>query len=242
MNTIKRLFIVIGFVVAGAQLSSCQTGAGNGGKISTEEFARKIGLEQDPQIIDVRTHEEFEGGYIKGAENIDWNGSDFEGKINKFKKEKAVYVYCLSGGRSGAAASKMKSLGFKEIYDLKGGMLAWNNANLPVAKNSDKPEKPGMSLEEYDQKINSDKLVLVDFNAPWCAPCKKMAPMLEEVATENAEKLALLKINADENKELVKAMKITDLPVLILYKKGKKIYQKTGLTEKQELLNVIEKN
>ncbi|MGZ3902884.1 MAG: thioredoxin domain-containing protein, partial [Bacteroidia bacterium] len=181
-------------------------------------------------------------GFIQGAENIDWNSEDFESKINKLKKEKAVYVYCLSGGRSGAAASKMKSLGFKNVYDLKGGMLAWNNANQPVTKTSGKSEKTGMSLEEYDQKINSDKLVLVDFNAPWCAPCKKMAPMLEELSIENKDKLVLLKINADENKELVNAMKITDLPVLIFYKKGKSIYQKTGLTEKQELLNVIAKD
>ncbi|MGZ3861927.1 MAG: thioredoxin [Bacteroidia bacterium] len=243
MKTVKKTLIALSFLIAGAQLSSCQTGtAEKGGKISVDEFSKKINSEKDPQIIDVRTPEEVAGGYIKGAENIDWNGDNFVGRINKFKKEKAVYVYCLSGGRSSAAAAKMKSLGFQEVYDLKGGMMAWNNADMPVVKTSDTPEKTGMSLSEYDQKINSEKLVLVDFNAPWCAPCKKMAPMLEELEAENKNKLVMVKINVDENKELAKALKITDLPVLILYKNGKSVYQKTGFTEKKELVNVLEKN
>tara|TARA_R110002050_G_scaffold3484_1_gene18367 strand:+ start:555 stop:899 length:345 start_codon:yes stop_codon:yes gene_type:complete len=78
------------------------------------------------QLIDVRTANEYNTGYIKKAKNIDVFSGKFTSEVNKLDKEKPVYVYCRSGGRSKRASKKIAALGFKEIYDLKGGILNYN--------------------------------------------------------------------------------------------------------------------
>lgn len=244
MKRLKTILLFTGLSILGVNFSSCQNTTNShqvssGGKISVNEFEQKLNSEKNVQLIDVRTPEEYESGFIKGAKNIDWNGAGFETEINKLDKTKTVYVYCLGGGRSGSAAARMKELGFKDIYDLQGGMMAWNNAGKPVITPNNAQKEKGMSEEEFNQLIKSDKFVLVDFNAPWCGPCKKMAPMLEELSNEQKSKMQLVKINIDANKELAKKLKIEELPTLILYYKGVIFWKKSGLTEKGEILQKL---
>lgn len=75
------------------------------------------------QLVDVRTPEEFEAGHIENALNIDFFSEHFSANFEKLDKDKPVYIYCKSGNRSGKAAIKLEELGFKKIYDLKGGFL-----------------------------------------------------------------------------------------------------------------------
>lgn len=75
------------------------------------------------QLIDVRTPKEFRSGYIKGAKNIDFFSGKFVTEFNRLNKDKPVYLYCRSGSRSRQTAKRLMNLGFKEIYDLKGGIL-----------------------------------------------------------------------------------------------------------------------
>jgi len=77
-------------------------------------------------ILDVRTAEEFESGYIKGALNLDIRGgADFLVSIEKLDKSKSYFVYCRSGARSGQACQLMSQMGFSAVYNLEGGVLAW---------------------------------------------------------------------------------------------------------------------
>ena len=77
-------------------------------------------------ILDVRTAEEFESGYIKGALNMDIReGSDFVASIETLDKSKSYFVYCRSGARSWQACQLMSQLGFSAVYNLDGGVLAW---------------------------------------------------------------------------------------------------------------------
>ena len=77
-------------------------------------------------ILDVRTEEEFESGYIKGALNIDIRGgADFLASIESLDKSKSYFVYCRSGARSGQACQLMSQMGFSAVYNLDGGVLAW---------------------------------------------------------------------------------------------------------------------
>ena len=78
------------------------------------------------QLIDVRTPEEYEAGHIEKAINVDFLADDFETAIQKVKMNRPVFIYCRSGGRSGQAAQVMSKLGFKKVYDLKGGYLEWS--------------------------------------------------------------------------------------------------------------------
>ena len=213
-------------------------------KLNAIEFSRNINTVNFAQIIDVRTREEFSEGYITNAINLNWNDSSFVAEVLKLNKNKPVYVYCLAGGISANAAIKLKELGFKFVYDLKGGMNAWRNANLPVFHigNVSLVDKKGIDRTEFNNIINQKGLVLVDVYAPWCGPCKKMAPYLEEITFERKNKLTFLKINNDDNQEIVRFLLVDELPTLILYKNGKRVYTNIGLISKEDLLKVIDAN
>ncbi|MFL9830854.1 rhodanese-like domain-containing protein [Flavobacterium sp. ST-87] len=93
--------------------------------VEVAAFAKEIKTTQKPQIIDVRTPEEFTEGHIDTAQNINWLGDQFTQNAEKLNKDKPVYVYCRSGKRSLKASEKLAELGFKEIYNLDGGYLKW---------------------------------------------------------------------------------------------------------------------
>ena len=90
-----------------------------------EKHEFQVLMNQDVQLIDVRTSEEYSKGFIEEAQNIDYNSTDFANKISKLNKNKPVLLYCAMGGRSSKASKVFKSQGFKKIYDLKGGFLSW---------------------------------------------------------------------------------------------------------------------
>ncbi len=78
------------------------------------------------QLVDVRTQREFRSGHIGRAVNIDFfKGREFAQAFEKFDKQKPLYLYCRSGSRSQKAARKLVAMGFEKVYDLKGGILAW---------------------------------------------------------------------------------------------------------------------
>jgi thioredoxin 1 len=188
--------------------SSCTSGQSTSTNLLAADFQAKIKETEAPVIIDVRTPEEFAGGFIENAININRNGSDFNSKIAEIDKSKPVFVYCLSGGRSGSAAAQMRSEGFKEVYELNGGMMAWRSAALPeTTAQGSAPKSEGMTLEAYNKLINSEKLVLIDFYAEWCGPCKKMAPSLDQISKEMSDKVTIIRIDADKNPGLGTALK-----------------------------------
>ena len=91
--------------------------------------------DSDFQLVDVRTPAEIAQGYIQGAERIDFLADGFEAKIQALDKSKPIAVVCKSGGRSARAALKLKELGFKQIFDVSGGMSSWQAENRPMVKN-----------------------------------------------------------------------------------------------------------
>jgi len=93
-------------------------------KVDVSTFTKGIALENS-QLVDVRTPKEFEQGHIEGAKLIDFYSENFKEKIQQLDKATPVYLYCRSGGRSGKASKLLVELGFKEIYDLKGGYIAY---------------------------------------------------------------------------------------------------------------------
>lgn len=99
-------------------------------KVDVSTFSEKLESLQDVQLVDVRTAEEFAGGAIENAMNIDFYGDDFDTELTKLDKKKPVMVYCQAGapeGRSGQTMAKLKELGFQKVYELDGGYLGWAN-------------------------------------------------------------------------------------------------------------------
>lgn len=199
--------------------------------IAPEAFAKKIKETKNAQILDVRTPEEFASEHIDNAANVNWLGDDFVVKASKYDKSKPVFVYCKSGARSQKASEKLQELGFKTIYTLEGGMLKWNAAGL--SKPSDKII--GMCSQEYSELLNSDKKVLIDFYAEWCAPCKKMTPYLLKMQKDLADKVVIIRLNADENKTLISEMKIDELPTLLLYENKEVKWKHSGFISEEDL-------
>jgi thioredoxin len=217
-------------------LVACQNSNSQSTQVDAKTFAQLIETKKDAQLIDVRTPEEFQSGYINGSLNLDYNGADFKRQVASLDKSKPVLVYCLSGGRSASAARELRNNGFTEVIELKGGIMAWGRDNLPLAGATAKGE--GMNESDFTKLISQSTLTLVDFHAPWCAPCKKMKPILEEIATENAS-LKIQKINVDENKNIATMKKVNVLPTLIIFKNGIEVWRHEGIISKEDLLKAL---
>ena len=84
-------------------------------------------------IIDVRTPEEFAGGHLDDAINLNFNSDAFRDELNKLDKDKTYLIYCRSGNRSAKAHAVMEELGFREVYDM-GGIIDWTAEGFPVVK------------------------------------------------------------------------------------------------------------
>jgi len=122
------------------QLVACQSPDSNNSKSETtdipkvssiyerlepQEFQTKLSAEKKPQLIDVRTPEEYAQGNIEGSLNLNFYDTDFDKKLAQLDKTKTIFVYCKSGGRSKKTAEKLKQMGFNEIYELKTGYMGW---------------------------------------------------------------------------------------------------------------------
>ena len=83
-------------------------------------------------ILDVRTPEEFRQGYIEGATLLDYHAPDFRDRFAALERDASIFMYCRSGNRSSHVLGLADKLGFKRVYDLRGGIVAWKKAGLPL--------------------------------------------------------------------------------------------------------------
>ena len=96
------------------------------------------------------------------------------------------------------------------------------------------------SLNFENEVLNADKPVLLDFYADWCGPCKMLAPVLHEIAEENAGTLKVGKINVDEQMELAMRFQVSSIPMLVVFKDGKAITKSVGYRPKSEIAAMVE--
>ena len=90
------------------------------------------------------------------------------------------------------------------------------------------------------QVLKSDKPVLVDFWAEWCAPCRKIAPLLEEIAGEMGDQVSIVKLNIDENPEVARNYRIMSVPTLTVFKNGEPVQSVAGAKPKGDLVKLVE--
>lgn len=195
-------------------------------------------------FIDVRTKSEFLAEHIKNSGQLNYYALDFKKKLLLLPRNQPIYLYCNTGYRSQKAAEYLIKKGYKNIYNLEHGIMEWNLRELPVVEGdiSLLGKENIMKFGDYKKLIASSELIFIDFYAPWCAPCRKMMPMIDSLKTEYHGKIKIVKVNADVSKKLVKELKLISVPYLVLYKNKQLLFQKKGMATKQELISIFKKH
>jgi rhodanese-related sulfurtransferase len=103
-------------------------------RISSADFAQRVTAGQSI-LLDIRTPDEFATGHIAKAQVIDFYATDFSAKLQELDKNTTYLIYCRSGSRSSKALETMRSLGFKSVYELDGGINNWNSDKRPICTN-----------------------------------------------------------------------------------------------------------
>ena len=91
----------------------------------------------------------------------------------------------------------------------------------------------------FNELIQADQPVLVDFFATWCGPCQVLGPVLKEVKERRGDKLTIIKIDVDKNQEIAAAYQVRGVPTMVLFQKGKQLWRQSGVLSKDELLKVV---
>lgn len=94
----------------------------------------------------------------------------------------------------------------------------------------------------FNEIIQADRPVLVDFFAEWCGPCKMQGPVLKEVASELPDKVKIIKIDVDKNQQLAAQYQIRGVPTLMLFKNGQPVWRGSGFHQKPQLVQIINQN
>ena len=225
----------IGILLLSILFFSC--GAQTNTVLSADEFEKALKANEKLQVLDVRTPGEYFSGHLKNALQADWNDpKEFDRRIAFIDKNSPVYVYCLAGGRSAAAAAKMRKMGYANVIELKGGINAWKAANKTLEGSA---EIKQMSMAEFETAIKGNKTVLVDFGAEWCPPCKIMEPVLKDLQSHNPGKFTIVKVDGGNDQEILKKYEVTALPVFIVFKGGKLSWRKDGVVTEKELAEQV---
>lgn len=233
----KKLLLLLSYFVYATDLF-----AQNQQNVNLDVKSFKMELDKQQGIIlDVRTPEEVAQGYIENASMIDFYDENFQKKISVMDKSKSIYVYCKAGGRSSQAADILIKSGFAKVFNLEGGIMAWEEAGYKITKLIAVKDDliQGLSVPEFEKLLKEHSFLLADFHTIWCAPCKKLAPIIDELEIEYGSKLKTIRVDIDKSKDLSKRESIKGIPVLVLYKNGIEVWRNTGFIEKKPLIEAL---
>jgi thioredoxin 1 len=226
------LAVVFAFV---AMQSSAQE------KLGARSFEQALKQQPNAILLDVRTPKEVKRSYIKGAVFLDFHDTAFRQMLLRLDSARPVFVYCAIGVRSHDAAVMLKDLGFRQVYDLKGGIINWRLAGRPIVKGEDFDNRTGMSKTDFLETVKDKPLVLVDFYAPWCAPCQIMVPALDSMKNAMKDTATILTINADENLRLMKELQFNTLPYIMIIQKGEIVFRREGFMNRVDMEALVRK-
>ena len=209
--------------------------------LPVESFEKKLLETPNAFLLDVRTSGEFGGGHLPKATNIDFRSPDFANKIKGLPKDKPVFVYCLSGGRSAQAAEILRNEGF-QVTELQGGYLKWTTKLKPLEGVPNVKHDDAWDLIAFGKLIQGENAVVVDFYAKWCAPCLKMMPTVDKLSNDYKGKVTVLKVEADGNQAVLQKYAIDEIPSFLVFQKGKLLQKTSGFREEAQLKELFDQS
>ncbi|HNT80588.1 MAG TPA: thioredoxin domain-containing protein [Bacteroidia bacterium] len=221
-------------------LLSCNTGAQTH-YLSPKDFNEQLQKDKSAVLLDVRTPEEYNSGFIASAVNIDFYREDFAASITKLDPLNPIYIYCRSGSRSDKAMTLLLKAGFKKLYMLEGGINQWQAEKLPIVETPNENSEIKSDDALIRNTIATQSLVLIDFYAEWCIPCKKMEPDLNELNTELKGVVEIIRVDVDVYEQLAAEYKVNAMPTLVYLVSGEEKERTVGYQSKSDILKVLEK-
>jgi rhodanese-related sulfurtransferase len=205
--------------------------------ISVDSFASKISRQSKPQIIDVRTPEEFKMNHINGAVHINLKEGNYVNLLKYFDKNKPVFIYAIQNNRPDILAEELNSIGYTAIYELKGGIASWIGGGYPYYTSV----KNNISYAEYKQTISDNNIVLVEIGTKFCGLCMKAKAIIDSLLEDHNDSYQTVELELElyNNPQIVAALgEVSAVPTILLYKEGKIIWKRTGLTFNKEDIKI----
>jgi len=234
-------FFVISLIIIAMSFSSCTQGQTSGvNQLNAAAFNQQIN-NRDLVLLDVRTPREFKSGHIENSGQLNFYDRDFAEKLLLLPRNKPIYLYCNTGYRSNLAAGFLVRNGYTQVYNLQRGIMEWEHARLPVKVDptavADVEDK--FEPADFGRLVSNEPIVFIDFYAPWCAPCRKMMPMIDSLKTEYHGRIPIVKINADASKQLIREIKLPSVPYFALFRNGQLSFQQAGEMTRKEIEDVL---
>lgn len=226
MKKIILLTLAVG-IIASASFAQTVEKSNDPFVLPVDSFAAQLKTHRVPQLIDVRTPEEYAINHLYGAISVDLQKENYLDALKKFDKEKPVYIYAIRNNRSNLLAKKLRELGYTKVYELEAGIGSW----IGTGKQIYTAARNETTLSDYNKLINSKKLVLIEFGTTYCGACRKVKSMLDSlpITPQSDSKIAF--IDLYYNPKLVSSLNtVRAIPTVILYKDGKVVWRRTGLT------------
>ena len=194
--------------------------------------------------LDVRTAQEYSRGHIVNSTLIDLSDKELIKKISLLQKDKPIYLYCLSGSRSRILADYMVKNGFGKVYNLQQGLIDWQRNRFPLQQSAavTASKSKAFTAADFKTMLSSNQLVFIDFYAVWCAPCRTMSPVVDQLSDKYKQKVKIEKIDVEANRELAQSLDVQSIPGFMLFKNGQKIWTGTGVMSYDELAKLLEKH
>jgi thioredoxin len=233
INSLHKIFLAVSFIALNFSAF--------GQNLPVESFEKKLQETSNAFLLDVRTAGEFGGGHLPKATNIDFRSPDFASKIKDLPKDKPVFVYCLSGGRSAQAAEILRKEGF-QVTELQGGYLKWTTKLKPLEGVPNVKHDDAWDLIAFGKLIQGENAVVVDFYAKWCAPCLKMMPTVDKLSNDYKGKVTVLKVEADGNQAVLQKYEIDEIPSFLVFQKGKLLQKTSGFREEAQLKELFDQS
>jgi rhodanese-related sulfurtransferase len=195
--------------------------------LGVDSFHTKIGHQATPQIIDVRTPEEFAINHLNGAISVDLRKEDHLKELSKLDKARPVFIYAIQNRRSGILAGELRKEGFSEVYELRSGIGSWIGAGYPYYNSA----RCGVTLADYKKSISDGGLVLVDIGTKYCGLCRQVRGMIDSLNGQHDPAYKIVEIDLYNDPQLVAALgEVQAVPTVLLYKNEKIVWKRTGLS------------